>query len=71
MTLLCAVNSTINMMIEVNIRKTLQASVFSFIVLNLVEKAVFKFLLIMLDYVRGALQNKQQITSNAVHFNGK
>ena len=54
-----------------NIRKALQASAFSFIVLNLVEKAVFHFLLIIADYIKSALRKKQQITSNAEHFKGK
>ena len=48
-------------LIEVNIRKTLQASAFGFIVLNLVGKALSHFLLIMVDYVKSALRNKQQI----------
>ena len=34
------------------IRKTLPSSDFSFIVLNLVEKAVLQFLLIIVDYVK-------------------
>ena len=37
---------------EMKIRKTLQASAFSFIVLNLVEKAVLHILLVMVDYVK-------------------
>ena len=49
-------------------RNTLQASAFSFIALNLVEKAVLHILLIMVDYLKSALRNKQQITSNAEHF---
>ena len=48
-----------------NIRKTLQVSAFSFIVLNLAEKAVLNFLLIMLDYIKRALRKKQLIISNA------
>ena len=51
-----------------NIRKTLKASAFRFIVLTLVKKAVFHFFLITLDYVKSAARNKQQITSNAEHF---
>ena len=43
-------------LIEINIRKTLQASAFSFIVLNLAEKAALHFLLIMLDYIKSAPQ---------------
>ena len=44
---------------EMNIRKTLQASAFSFIVLNLAEKAVLHFFLIMLNYIMSALRRKQ------------
>ena len=58
-------------LIEVNMRKTLQASAFGFIVLNLVGKALSHFLLIMVDYVKSALRNKQQITSNTEHGNTK
>ena len=36
--------------------KTLQVSAFSFIVLNLVEKAVLRILLIMVDYVKSTLK---------------
>ena len=53
-----------------NIRKALQASAFSFIVLNLVEKAVLRFLLIMLNYIKSALRKKQLVTSNAEHLKG-
>ena len=52
-------------------RKALQASVFSFIVLNLADKAVLHFLLIMLDYIKSALRKKHLITSNAEHLKGK
>ena len=46
------------LLVEMNIRKTLQASpVFSFIVLNLAEKAVLHFCII-LDYVKSAKSNK-------------
>ena len=48
-----------------------KASPFSFIALNLVEKAVLQICLIMVDYVKNALQNRQQISSNAEHFQGK
>ena len=51
-----------------NIRKTLQASAFSLIALNLVEKSVLHILLIMVDYVKSAIQNKQQITSTQSTF---
>ena len=54
-----------------NIRETLQASDFSFIVLNLVEKAVLDSTLIMLDNVGSTLRSKQQINSNTKHFKGK
>ena len=43
------------------IRKKLQASVFSFIVLNLAEKAVLHFVLIILRYIKSALRKKQLI----------
>ena len=46
-----------------NISKTLQASAFSFIALNLVEKYVLHILLITVDYVKSAIQSKQHITS--------
>ena len=52
-------------------RKRLQASAFSFIALNLVEKAVLHIFLIMVDYVKNALRNRQQIPSNAEHFQQK
>ena len=54
--------------IEMKIRKKLQVSAFSFIALNLVEKAVLHNFLITVDYVKSALRNKQQITSKAEHF---
>ena len=50
------------------IRNTLQALAFSFIALNLVEIVEMHILLIMVDYVKSALRNRQQITSNAEHF---
>ena len=53
--------------VEMKIRNTLQASAFSFIALNLVEKAVLHILLIM-DYIKSALRSRQQITSNAENF---
>ena len=55
-------------LIEMKIRKILHASAFSFIVLNLVEKAVLQILLILVDHVKSVLRNRQQITSNAEHF---
>ena len=51
-----------------NIGKTLQASAFSLIALNLVEKSVLHILLIMVDYVKSAIQNKQQINSTQSTF---
>ena len=49
-------------------RKTLQALAFNLIALNLVEKSVLQILLIMVDYVKSAIQNKQQITSTQSTF---
>ena len=49
-------------------KKTLQASAFSLIALNLVEKSVLHILLIMVDYVKSALRKKQQITSTQSTF---
>ena len=49
-------------------RKTLQALAFNLIALNLVEKSVLHILLIMVDYVKSAIQNKQQITSTQSTF---
>ena len=63
-----ALNEKNYWLIEINIRKTLQASAFSLIVLNLTEKAVLHILLIMVDYVQNSLPNKQQITSKAENF---
>ena len=51
-----------------NIRKILQASACSLIALNLVDKSVLHILLIMVDYVKSAIQNKQQITSTQSTF---
>ena len=47
-----------------NIRKTLQASAFSLIALNLVQKSVLQILLIMVGHVKSAIQNKQQIITS-------
>ena len=49
-------------LIEMNIRKTLQVSAFSLIVLNLAETAALHFLLIMLDYIKSALRKKHPMT---------
>ena len=47
---------------EINIRKTLQAPVFSYIFLNIFEKAVSYFLLIILgNNPKSALQFKQKL----------
>ena len=54
-----------------NTRKTLPASAFGFVVLNLAEKAVLHFLLIMLDYIKSALRKKQLIIPNAEYGKGK
>ena len=48
--------------------KKLQTSAFSFIALNLKEKGVLNIFLIMVDYVKSALRNRQQIPSNAERF---
>ena len=63
-----ALNERNYWLIQMNIRKTPQAWVFSFIVLNLVEEAVVHFLLNMLDYIKQALRNKQLIIFNADNF---
>ena len=52
-----------------NIRKTFKASVFSFIVLNIVGTAAFHFLLIILGYVKHPLRNKQQMSSMKIMEN--
>ena len=57
-----ALNEKSCWLIEINIRKTLQASGFSLIPLNLIEKSVLHILLIMVGHVKSAMQNKQQIT---------
>ena len=46
-------------LIEMNIWKTQQVSSFSFIVLNVAERAVLHFFLIMLNYIKSALRKKQ------------
>lgn len=51
-----------------DIRKILQELGFNFIVLSLVEKGDLLFLLIMLDYVKSTLWNKQQLISDTDHF---
>ena len=54
-----------------NTKKTLQASAFSFIDLSLAEKSVLHFLLLMLDYIKSTLLEKQLITSNAERLKEK
>ena len=66
-----ALNERSYWLIEMNIRKTLQASAFSLIALSLVEKSVLHNLLIIVDHVKSAIQNKQQINFKAEHFDGK
>ena len=44
-------------LIEMNISKTLQGSAFSFIVLNLTERAVLHFHWLMLDYIKSERSN--------------
>ena len=56
-----AVNKRSSWLIEMNIKKTLQASGLSFLVLNLVKKAVLNYA----GLHKSALGNKQLITSNA------
>ena len=51
--------------------KILQVSAFSFIVLNLIKKAVLHFLSNMMDYIKSTLRNKQLTTSNADSLKGK
>ena len=58
-------------LIEMNIRKIIQASAFSLIALNLVQKAVLHFLLNVLDCIKSALQNKQVMTFNEEHLKEK
>ena len=56
-----AVNKRSSWLIEMNIKKTLQVSALSFLVLNLVKKAVLHYA----GLHKSALRNKQLITSNA------
>ena len=56
-----AVNERSPWLIEMNIKKTLQASAVSFLVLNLVKKAVLHYA----GLYKSALRNNQLITSNA------
>ena len=58
-------------LIEMNTKKALQASAFSFIDLSLAEKGVLHFLLLMLDYIKSTLREKQLITSNAERLKEK
>ena len=54
-------------MIEMNIKKTLQATAFGFLVLNLVEEVV----LLYAGLYKSTLRNKQPITSNIDNLNRK
>ena len=56
-------------LIKMNIRKTLQEIVFSFIALTLVEKTVIHFLLVISDYVKNTQRKKQQLTSKTDYVN--
>ena len=62
-----AVNERSYWLVEMNIKKTLLPSALSFLVLNLVEKAVLHYSALY----KSALRNKQLITSNADNLNGK
>ena len=62
-----AVNERSYWLIKINIKKTLQVSVFNFLVLNLVEKAVSHYA----GLYESALRNKQLITSNADNLKRK
>ena len=55
------------LLIEKNIKKTLLPSALSFLVLNLVEKAVFHYAALY----KSALRKKTLITSNADSLKGK
>ena len=61
------VNERSYCLIEMNIKKALQASAFSFLVLNLVEKVVLHYF----GLYKSALGNKQLITSNVDTLKGK
>ena len=52
----------------ISVKHYSQVPNFRFRALNLVEKALLNFLLIMLNYVKNALLNKEQINFNAEHF---
>ena len=58
-------------MIELNMKKTLQVLTFSFIILNIAEKAVLHCLIVMLGCIKSALRKKQLLTSKAEHLKGK
>ena len=71
-TFMCrVVNEKNYWLIEMNNSKTPQALVFGFIVLNLVEKAVLRFFLNMLNYIKRVLRNKQLIIFNKDNLKGK
>ena len=52
-----------------NIRNTLQSSIFSFLVLILAEKTVLHLLIIMLDCIKSALRKKQLPTQSTLKTN--
>ena len=62
-----AVNERSYWLVEMNIKKTLLPSGLSFLVLNLVEKAVLHYA----GLYKSALRNKQLITFNADNLKGK
>ena len=69
-----AVNERSYWLIEMNIKKTLLPSALSFLVLNLVKKAVLHYAGLYftgLYFTQSALQNKQLITSNAENLKEK
>ena len=52
---------------SLKLKSGFQASAFSLIALSLVEK-VGLHIFVMVDYVKSALRNRQQIPSNVQHF---
>ena len=62
-----AVNERSYWLVEMNIEKTLLPSALSFLVLNLVEKAVLH----CAELYKSTLRNRQLITSNAGNLKGK
>ena len=62
-----AVNERSYWLVEMNIKKTLLPSGLSFLVLNLVEKAVLHYA----GLYKSALRNKELITFNVDNLKGK